>query len=144
MEYKFFGNDTPAVKPKNGDFAAVLNQRRLYDLLSDIWCEYTCAPNLRDKWSKENRTVGQCSITSFLVQDIFGGDVYGVPLKGGAMHCYNIVDGVKFDLTSEQFMGEPITYTEDYPQSREAHFSNREKYERYLYLKTELMKKLDK
>ena len=76
MEYKFFGNDTPAVKPKNGDFAAVLNQRRLYDLLSDIWCEYTCAPNLRDKWSKENRTVGQCSITSFLVQDIFGGDVY--------------------------------------------------------------------
>ena len=73
MEYKFYGADSPAVKPIASEFSAVKDQRHLYDLLSDIWCEYSCAPRLRPEWSEENRTLGQCSITAFLVQDIFGG-----------------------------------------------------------------------
>ena len=143
MEYAFFGADTPAVKPVNKDFFQIEDQRDLYDKLKDIWCEYTCAPRMRSEWSKENRTLGQCSVTAFLAQDIFGGEVYGVPLEGGGFHCYNAVGDVVFDLTSEQFGGKRLVFDKKNPQSREEHFSSKEKYERYLYLKEHLAKKVN-
>ena len=87
-------------------------------------------------------TLGQCSVTSFLVQDVFGGKVYGVPLPEGGYHCYNVVDGIAFDLTDAQFGGEKLNYDPLYEQTREQHFADREKYARYLYLKEELKKKL--
>ena len=108
--------------------------------MSHIWCEYSCAPRYRAEWSPENMTIGQCSITSFLVQDIFGGKVYGVPREEGVFHCFNIVDGKKFDITSEQYGDEVLTYTDEYEQSREEHFSNQDKYERYRELCDELKK----
>ena len=142
MGYKFYGSDTPSIKPINPVFTKVKDQRHLYDLLSDIWCEYSCAPRYRKDWSKENKTLGQCSISSFLIQDIFGGKVYGVPLKEGGFHCYNVVDGIRFDLTSEQFGDEKLIYDDKYEQTREEHFASKEKYERYLYLKNTLLDKL--
>ena len=141
MKYAFFGADTPAVNPIDPAFKKVHDQRHLYDLLAEVWCEYTCAPRLRPEWSKENRTLGQCSITSFLVQDVYGGEVYGVPLAGGGYHCYNVVGGVRFDLTSEQFGEEKLLYDDKYPQSRAEHFADEEKHERYLILKRELEKR---
>ena len=110
--------------------------------MSEIWCEYSCAPRMRKDWSKANKTLGQCSITSFLIQDIFGGEVFGVPLKEGGYHCFNVVNGVMFDLTSEQFGDEKLEYTLKYPQSRQEHFSSEEKYRRYLYLVKELNNKI--
>ena len=143
MAYKFYGSDTPSVKPINPDFKNVKDQRHLYDLMSNIWCEYSCAPRYRKEWSKDNMTVGQCSITSFLIQDIFGGKVYGVPLDEGGFHCFNKVDDVIFDLTSEQFGNKKLEYTLNFEQSREAHFASQEKYERYLYLRNTLLKILN-
>ena len=89
---------------------------------------------MRKRWSPENPTLGQCSITSFLVQDLFGGIVRGVPLESGYFHCYNVVDGHLFDLTSEQFAGETLCYENNPQQYRETHFSKEEKYQRYLFL----------
>ena len=143
MNYRFYGADTPAVKPIDKLFAGVSDQRHLYDLLSEIWCEYTCAPRLRPEWSKENTTLGQCSITAFLVQDVFGGEVYGIALSEGGYHCYNAVGDVLFDLTSEQFGEKPLRFARENPQSRKKHFADREKYERYLYLREHLLKKLN-
>ena len=140
--YRFYGANTPAVTPINEKYAAVGDQRDLYDLLSDIWSRESCAPRYRAEWSEENRTLGQCSITSFLVQDIYGGEVYGVPLEGGGFHCYNVIGDVRFDLTSEQFGEEKLVYDEAYPQSREAHFADEDKYARYLLLKRKLEKKI--
>ena len=143
MIYCFFGNENVNnIKPIDEAFLNVKNPSHLYDLMSTIWCEYSCAPRLRPSWSKDNMTLGQCSITSFLIQDIFGGEVYGVPLPEGGYHCFNVVNGIMFDLTSEQFKGEKLEYTLNFPQSREEHFKSQEKYERYLYLKRELVNKL--
>ena len=142
MPYRFYGSETPAVRPITKEYAAIRDQRHLYDLLSDIWCEYSCAPRLRPEWSEANKTLGQCSVTAFLVQDIFSGEVYGIPLEGGGFHCYNSVDGVTFDLTSEQFGDKKLTFDCQNVQSREEHFASKEKYERYLYLKRELIKAL--
>jgi len=137
--YKFYGNDNCDVKPINKEFEFVKNPKHMYDLLSNIWSIDTCAPRLRSDWSINNKTLGQCSITAFLVQDIFGGDVYGVKLNDGNFHCYNVVGNAKFDLTSEQF-DYALNYDNNPIQSREIHFSKEEKYQRYLLLKKELLK----
>ena len=142
MGYRFYGWENADVKPADEMFAAVRDPRGLYDLLSGIWCADTCAPRMRSRWSPDNRTLGQCSITAFLAQDIFGGKVYGILREGGNYHCYNVVGGCVFDLTSEQFGDEKLCYEGTPEQSREVHFSKTEKRERYEYLRSELLKKL--
>ena len=113
--------------------------RALYEDLSAIWSRETCAPRLRPDWSPENRTLGQCSITAFLVQDLLGGEVRGIPLPDGSVHCFNVVGGYAFDLTSEQF-GDAVLDYEDRPlQSREMHFANADKRQRYELLKALLL-----
>ena len=138
MSYNFYGWETALVPPINNKFKGIDTPRKLYDALTEIWCEYTCAPRLRVKWSKDNITLGQCSITAFLAQDIFGGKVLGIPRRGGNYHCYNVVGDVVFDLTSEQFGDEILDYTDDPEQFREVHFSKAEKRERYEYLREKL------
>ena len=142
MGYRFFGNEVTGIKKVTDEYPGIETIRDFYDAMKDIWCEYSCAPRYRAEWSKENMTLGQCSITSFLVQDIFGGEVYGVPREEGVFHCFNVVDGKMFDVTSEQYGDEVLTYTTEYKQSREEHFSNQDKYERYKYLCDELKKHL--
>jgi hypothetical protein len=72
------------------------------------------------------------------VQDIFGGEVYGILRPGGNYHCYNVIDGKQYDLTIEQFGDEAanLVFDNTNPQSREVHFAKQEKYERYLLLKS--------
>ena len=126
--YQFYGWETasPYVRKRN-------------DELLQCWCAETCAPRMRQNWSPENPTLGQCSITAFLVQDLFGGKVYGIPREGGkAFHCYNDVDGCVFDLTSEQFEGEELCYENNPEQFREVHFVKEEKRQRYELLKKRL------
>lgn len=139
--YNFFGWEKADVAPVMDCGGLVKNPRDLYDLLSGIWCAKTCAPRMRDKWSFENKTKGQCSITAFLAQDIFGGRVYGIPLKDGAVHCYNVVGDCIFDLTSEQFGEEAknLVYEKNPEQYREVHFCKEEKKQRYEYLRGKFM-----
>jgi len=137
-EYKFWGWEELCVAPTIDEHKGIHSQIDLYEALSHVWCAETCAPRLREKWSAENKTLGQCSITAFLAQDIFGGKVYGVPLSDGNFHCYNEVGGVRFDLTSEQFGDEKLSYENNPEQFREIHFSKEEKYKRYMLLKEKL------
>ena len=117
--------------------------RALYEDLSAIWSRETCAPRLRPDWSPENRTLGQCSITAFLVQDLLGGEVRGVPLPDGSVHCFNVVDGYLFDLTSEQFGEELLDYSDRPLQRRETHFADEGKRRRYELLKEGLLRLRD-
>ena len=141
-EYRFYGwqeADVPAAAEK---YKKIRDPRQLYDLLSEIWCADTCAPRMRQNWSMENRTLGQCSITAFLAQDIFGGEVYGVSRGDGNFHCYNVIGDCVFDLTSEQFGEEKLSYVNNPVQLREVHLAKEEKRLRYEYLKKELDKRL--
>ena len=97
---------------------------------------------MRHEWSPENKTLGQCSITAFLAQDIFGGKVYGVLRPGGNYHCYNVIGDCCFDLTSEQFGDEILVYENNPEQFREVHFAKEEKRKRYEYLKEALKRKM--
>lgn len=139
MQYKFFGwQNTADIYAVSDDYKNIKTPFDLYNALLKIWCEYSCAPRMRNNWSEENITLGQCSITAFLAQDIFGGKVYGTLTPSGDVHCFNVVNGVIFDLTSEQFGSEGLNYTDKQEQSREKHFSKLEKKERYEYIKKQL------
>ena len=67
-KYGFYGRETADIKDCRG-----LTPRDCYDILSEVWCAETCAPRMRTDWSPANKTLGQCSVTAFLMQDIFGG-----------------------------------------------------------------------
>lgn len=135
--YKFYGWETADLRDERG-----LTPRDYYDLLSDIWCAGTCAPRMRDRWTPENPTYGQCSITAFLIQDLFGGKVMGIPREKGTVHCFNAVGGRVFDLTSEMFGDTVLDYSDSTEQFREDHFAKEEKRQRYEYLREKLLEKL--
>ncbi|MBR6880146.1 MAG: hypothetical protein IKN14_03610 [Clostridiales bacterium] len=138
-DHRFYGAGEAAqvvLSKENEDYKGIVTPVDLYDALSHIWCADTCAPRMRHEWTPENMTLGQCSITAFLVQDIFGGEVRGILRPGGNFHCYNDVGGHVFDLTSEQFGDENLVYSTDDPvQTREVHFAKEEKHLRYIDLK---------
>lgn len=143
-EYNFYGweqADTPAITDQ---YTGIRTPIDLYDALSEIWSADTCAPRMRASWTPENKTLGQCSITAFLAQDIFGGKVYGIQRPDGNYHCYNVIGSCCFDLTSEQFGDEVLCYAENPEQFREIHFAKEEKRQRYEDLKEALRQYLSR
>ena len=134
--YRFYGWEHADIRDERG-----LTPRDYYDLLSTLWAADTCPPRMRDSWRPENPTLGQCSITAFLMQDIYGGRVLGVPLKDGNFHCFNAVGDCVFDLTSEQFGDAKLNYDDRPEQLRQVHFARAEKKARYELLRARLLKK---
>ena len=136
--YGFYGWEKADMPARIADYPGIGTPRDLYNALWHIWKKETCAPRMQGEWSEENRTLGQCSITAFLAQDIFGGLVYGVPLEEGGYHCFNVIGDTRFDLTSEQFGGKQLQYDLKWEQTRHDHFMKEEKKARYEMLKAAL------
>lgn len=119
---------------------AVIPFDEMKEILKKAWCKETCAPRLREKWTKENKTLGQCSVTAFLLQDYYGGEVYAIRTLYGR-HCYNVIGGNVIDTTAEQFgcSAKELVYnpSSDELQNREMqhHFGDNEKKNRYELLK---------
>ena len=143
MKYNFYEKGAKNIKPINEEFNKIIDPFDLYDKLSTLWSKDTCAPRMRENWSESNKTLGQCSITAFLAQDIFGGEVYGIKLADGNFHCYNKIGEYEFDLTDEQFFPHKLDYNNTIKQSRDIHFLKEEKKNRYEYLKSSLLKLLN-
>lgn len=144
--YCFYGWEKAGeLTVKNEIYKGIRTPYDLYDKLCKVWCADTCAPRMRKDWTPENRTAGQCSITAFLAQDIFGGEVYAMTTNNGGLHCYNKVNDVVFDLTSEQFGEKAASLVYDCVllQDRESsdHFAKAEKRARYEYLCNRLPKR---
>ena len=137
-EYKFYGWEHADARAVTEEYKGIETPIDLYHALSEIWCAQTCAQRMRHEWTVENKTLGQCSITAFLAQDIFGGKVFGILRPGGNYHCYNVIGDCCFDLTSEQFGEEILNYEDNPEQFREVHFAKEEKRLRYEYLKKAL------
>lgn len=137
--YNYYGANHQ-IKVKNRLYKGVENIHDLYNALTHSWTRETCTSRLRNKWTKEDYTCGQCAITAFLVQDIFGGDIYEVPLENGGVHCFNIIDGMAVDLASEQFGDKvkDLDYAHATIQDREFRMKEPEKKDRYELLKSNL------
>lgn len=140
--YGFYGWKDADVKARTDEYPGIETPKDLYRALWHAWSKETCTARMREDWTGENVTLGQCTITAFLAQDIFGGRVWGVPLEDGNFHCFNAVGDCVFDLTSEQFGNRALDYSLRYEQLRHDHFMKPGKRERYEALKEALKQEL--
>lgn len=67
------------------------------------------------KWTSDNPAEGQCGVTSLVVNDLLGGEIYKTRLPAG-WHFYNMIDHARYDFTASQFK-ESILY-EDVASNR--------------------------
>ncbi len=140
MKYNYYNSGNDSIKAINTIYPGIETPDDLYEALQYCWTEETCTERLRKRFSDKNKTAGQCAITSFLVQDIFGGEIYGTE-TGRGKHWYNVVNGFAFDLTSEQFGEEAKNLVYDKKillSSRESIWNATGKKERYFLLKQNL------
>ena len=137
--YNYYGSEH-SLFVKNHLYKGVETIQDLYDALTHSWSKETCTSRLRHKWSETDYTCGQCAITAFIVQDIFGGDIHEIPLETGGVHCFNLVDGKAVDLASEQFGDrvKDLDYQGATIQNREFRMLEPEKKDRYELLKSNL------
>jgi hypothetical protein len=90
----------------------------------DVFAEalkYAWSSNSSTSWTTANPAKGQCSVTSLVAQDIFGGDIVTTRTKGGT-HFYNVIDGRRYDFTISQF-DDQIAF-DDTPSGRAEAFAD--------------------
>ncbi len=112
---------------------------QLKQLLIQSWNLETCSSELRDKWIKENPSLGQCAITTLIVNDFFDGKIMRCMASSG-IHYYNIIDDELVDLTVEQFLGEIPQYEHGEEITRDYLLSNEDTKNRYVLLNKNLQK----
>ena len=73
--------------------------------LQKSWSRETSS--LPEHWSPENPAVGQCAISSLIVNDYLGGKIVWaevtMPDRQTSSHYFNLIDGQEIDLTRSQF-----------------------------------------
>ena len=84
-------------------FPGVTNMNELYAVLRKCWRANTAYPDCQKDWEASDPSYGQCAITAALVNDMFGGSIHRISLKGGGTHYFNKIEGKWVDLTFEQF-----------------------------------------
>ena len=109
----------------------------LKELLYSSWSKDTCSPSLKDEWHVKNPSLGQCAITSLIVNDIFGGKIMRCMTSSGS-HYYNMIENQIVDLTVEQFKGRIPDYEKGEERTREYLLSNEDTNRRYKKLLIEV------
>lgn len=115
----------------------------LNKLLNECWNRETCSPGLRDNWSEENPSLGQCAITALIVNDCFGGKIMRCMASSGS-HYYNLIEDKIVDLTVSQFLGEVPLYEQGEERTREYILSNEDTKNRYIKLLYNLKQAIEK
>ena len=112
----------------------------LQNILNASWSESTCYPKSKELWSINNKSLGQCAITSLIVNDYFGYDIYKCKVNG-ISHYFNMNNDKIIDLTKEQFNDDNIEYQAVEKVTREDILSNENTRNRYLILKDKILLK---
>ncbi|EOQ13718.1 hypothetical protein KQ3_01084 [Bacillus cereus B5-2] len=108
-----------------------IKRKRIYEALIKSWSIETSS-----KWTIENPAKGQCGVTALVVQDIYGGEIKKTKVRE-VWHCYNFIDGQRFDFTEAQF-NENLNYMDVESNREEAFADTNEK--QYSILKEKIMK----
>lgn len=116
--------------------------KKLEDYLQNIWSKETCTKSLRSKWTADNKSLGQCSITALLVQEIFGGQIVSMRV-GDLEHCFNKIGNKIFDLTENQF-DVSIEHNKYKREERAEFFLDNDRKNRYMKLLKQLNDTIDK
>lgn len=81
--------------------------------LHESWSQKTSVWG--DELPVDNRARGQCVVSSLVVQDFFGGDIYRVKAEGDGInekHYFNVLDdGTMIDTTRQQYDNAIVSLT---------------------------------
>lgn len=106
--------------------------KELEKIIELSWSEDTCVDSLKNNWSKDNKSLGQCAVTSLIVHLYMGGKIMRCMSETGS-HYYNLLDGNIVDLTVSQFKTIP-DYKNSEERSVEYLLDNESTKNRYLLL----------
>lgn len=108
----------------------ILNEVK--EMLEKAWTKETCSIGLKDSWTEDNKALGQCAVTTLIVNDFLGGKIMRCMCETGS-HYYNLINNEVIDLTSSQFNIIP-DYQMGEERTREYLLSNEDTKNRYLLL----------
>lgn len=108
---------------------------KLIYFLNKSFSKETCYPGVKEEWCESNKSLGQCAITSLIVNDYMGGDIYKCEVNG-ISHYFNKINNQIIDLTKEQF--KEINYQNIKQKTREQILENIDTKNRYQILKSRL------
>ena len=97
------------------------------------WTKETAFPGCQEEWSEQNPSLGQCAVTSLIVNDFFGGKIMRC-MCNGISHYYNLINGEIVDLTVDQFEGQIPNYIESEERTRDYLLSSGDTKARYYLL----------
>ncbi|MDD2377222.1 MAG: Ada metal-binding domain-containing protein [Bacilli bacterium] len=110
-----------------------MKKEELEKIICMSWSKETCYPPLQEEWSRENPSLGQCAITSLVVNDFFGGKIMRC-LCNNISHYYNLVNNEIIDMTVDQFNGSIPNYENSTERTREYLLLNEDTKNRYKLL----------
>lgn len=70
----------------------------------------TCYHGSKERWTKNNPSLGHCAVASMIIQELYGGQIAKTTVKRST-HYFNIIDNEIIDITSEQFGDIVIDYS---------------------------------
>ena len=113
--------------------------RSMLELKHFLYSSYqkdTAYNSCADEWSSSNPARGHCAIVAMLVYEYFGGDIYkGYNSLREEWHYWNVIDGVTYDFTREQYKEDNISFQNIHPTTFEALSKNSDTRKRYDLLK---------
>ena len=74
-----------------------MNEQIVKQLLKKCWSRKSSS-----LYTEDNPAKGQCSVTTLVIQDCYGGNLYKTKV-GEYWHFYNCINEVFYDFTAEQF-----------------------------------------
>jgi len=96
------------------------------------WSKDTCVDSLKNIWNGDNKSLGQCAVTSLIVNLYMGGKIMRCMCETGS-HYYNLLNDNIVDLTVDQFKSLP-DYKNGEERTEEYLLSNEDTKNRYLLL----------
>ena len=96
------------------------------------WSKDTCVDSLKNDWNDNNKSLGQCALTSLIVYLYMGGKIMRCMCETGS-HYYNLLNGSIIDLTVSQFKTMP-DYKNGEERTEDYLLSNEDTKKRYLLL----------
>jgi hypothetical protein len=120
----------------------MIDESQLELALKNSWSKETSLDP--ENWTPENPALGQCAVTSVIVNDYLGGEIVwaNVILPDGRQvsHYFNKINGIEKDFTKTQFpegtvIPNGIPKTKGYSSTREYILSYPKTQQRYELLK---------
>jgi len=119
--------------------------------LMKSWIRETSSDS--SNWNEQNPSLGQCAVTSLVVNDYLGGEIVWanahLPDGRNISHYFNKINGIEKDFTRRQFPAGTIIPTgvskiKEFPSTRDYVMSYNLTRQRYELLKTIVQENLKK